>query len=364
MTAPATMIPATMTVVRLYDVDDVRLESAPVPSIGPREALVRTAACGICSGDVMPWYIRRKAPLVFGHEPSGVIAAVGPEVTGFQVGDRVFVHHHAPCMTCRHCQRGAYSMCDAWRASAIDPGGMAEYFRVPELNLTDTLRLPDPVGFEDGALVEPAACAVKALRRANIRPGDAVLVIGLGVMGQLLARLARSFGAGQVLGAEFVAERRAWALRLGADAVFDPNAAAQGGNSPGAAGRDGLAAQVRDFTGGRGADVVIVGPPTVMAMRSGIACASKGGTVVMFSPAPPGEALEIEPHDLYFREVNLVPSYSCGPDDTREALRLISSGAVRAADVVSHRYPLREAPRAYADMLLGGDVLKAMVNFE
>ncbi|MBX6378779.1 MAG: alcohol dehydrogenase catalytic domain-containing protein, partial [Clostridia bacterium] len=158
-------------------------------------------ACGLCSSDVLGWYVARKAPLVLGHEPAGVVAAVGKAVRGFRPGDRVFVHHHAPCFRCRTCRRGAYVHCPAWRRSRLDPGGMAEYFRVPGHNLADTLLLPDGLSFADGALVEPVACCVKALRRARLRPGDTVLVVGLGFMGQVLARLARAFGAGRVVGA-------------------------------------------------------------------------------------------------------------------------------------------------------------------
>ena len=157
-----------MKVARLYDFLDVRIEEQPVPAIGPGEALVRARACGICSGDVVPWYIRKKAPLVFGHEPVGEIVEVGEGVSGFAPGDRVFVHHHAPCFRCRACARGEFVQCPTWKQSQIDPGGMAEFFRVPAGNLAgDTLRLPDHVSDADGALVEPLACVVKSLARAG-----------------------------------------------------------------------------------------------------------------------------------------------------------------------------------------------------
>lgn len=340
-----------MKAVKVYDFEDIRVEDLPVPEIGPREILVRTKACGICSGDIMPWYIRSKAPLVLGHEPAGVVARVGSEVSRFRAGDRVFVHHHAPCFDCHHCRRGDYAMCETWKRSRIDPGGMAEYFRVPEVNLTDTLLLSDEVSFEDGALVEPAACVVKALKRARVRTGDTVLVIGLGVMGQMLALLARHYGAGRVVGADLVDYRRRKALELGADLVVDPQS-------------EDLAEAVKRVTGGRLADVVIVGPPSMAAAKSGLACAGKGSTVLLFTPTPPGELLSAELHHLYFNEISLTPSYSCGPDDTREALQLISEGVLRASEIVTHRYSLDEAPRAFREMVRGGEVLKAMVLFD
>lgn len=337
-----------MKVVRLYDFTDIRVEEAPVPAIGPGELLVRARAAGICSGDVLPWYIEAKAPLVLGHEPAGEVVAVGPGVEGFAPGDRVFVHHHAPCLNCRQCRRGEPVQCPTWRSSRLDPGAMAEYWRVPAANLVDTLHLPDHLSFADGALVEPVACCVKALGRAGIRSGDDVLVIGLGIMGQLLARLSRSFGAGRVLTADFVAERRRMARRLGADAAFDPAKAP-------------LDEQVRDCLGGRGADVVVVGPPTVAALEAGVSAAGQGAAVVLFSPAPPGAVWNVQPHRLYFDEIRLVPSYSCGPDDTQAALQLIADGAVTAREFVTHWYTLNEAPEAYRDMAAGGAVIKAMV---
>ena len=194
-----------MKAVKVYDVDDVRIEEIPIPTITSREALVKIQSCGICSGDVTPWYIRRKVPLVIGHEPTGIIEAVGEEVDNFSVGERVFLHHHAPCHRCRHCRRGNFTMCETWRESKLDPGGLAEYVRVPEINLRyDSLVLPDSVSFDDGTLIEPLACSVKAIERARIQPGDIVLIIGLGLMGILNGIVARQYGAKIVIGADSI----------------------------------------------------------------------------------------------------------------------------------------------------------------
>src|SRR5579863_1546303 len=130
-----------MQVARLYDFGDIRVERSARPEVGPNDILVRTRACGICSGDIMPWYIRRKAPLVLGHEPVGIVEEVGAEVRGFKRGERVFVHHHAPCLRCAACRRREYVQCPTWRATNLRPGGMAEYFLVEQDNLIDTFAL-------------------------------------------------------------------------------------------------------------------------------------------------------------------------------------------------------------------------------
>jgi len=328
---------------------DVRVEDRPVPEIGESEILVRTKVCGICSGDIMPWYIEQKAPLVLGHEPSGVVEGVGCKVKDFKPGDRVFVHHHAPCFECGFCRRGNYSMCPTWKSSHIDPGGMAEFFRVPAENLADTLVLPDSVSFEAGALLEPVACAVKAIRRARITPGDRVLVIGLGVMGLILLKLAKLAGA-ETVGSDFIFERRQKALDNGADQVIDPV-------------QVDLDKEISRGTGGK-ADVVIVGPPSLDALKQGLTCVEKGGTLLMFTPTPPGQIWSLEPHYLYFNEISLIPSYSCGPNDTREALDLFVRKALKPEDFVTHRFSLDEGPQAFRAMAAGKEVIKVLVSFD
>jgi L-iditol 2-dehydrogenase len=341
-----------MKVARLYDYLDVRIEEDPVPRVGPREALVRTRACGICSGDVVPWYIRKKAPLVFGHEPVGEIVEVGSEVHTFRPGMRVFVHHHAPCLACRACKRGEFVQCPAWRASQIVPGGMAEYFLVPETNLAgDTLPLPDHVTDADGALTEPTACVVKSLDRAGQVHGASVLIIGLGVMGQLHVVLARHRGAQQVIGADLVAERCRNAARIGADVTID------------ASERE-LSSALAEVTDGYGADVVVVGPATTDAIELGLKCVAKGGTVVQFMGTPPDTYLKLPTNDVYFREIRFIPSYSCGPVETRTALRYIAEGVVRADQVVTHRYPLEQAGEAYRIAAQDKSAIKTLVTFD
>ena len=339
-----------MRVARLYYFGDIRIEQDPRPQIVDGEILVRTRACGICTGDIMPWYLRRKAPLVLGHEPVGVIEEVGGDADGFRPGERVFVHHHAPCFQCHACRRGEYVQCQTWRESKIVPGGMAEYFRVGAVNLRDTLRLPDGVSDFDGMLIEPAACVVKSIRKSGLKPGESILVVGLGIMGMMHVRIARSLGAGKVIGADLFEQRASRARELGADIGLVVSG-------------DNLAEQVRETTKGAMADVVIVGPGSGKAIHAGIAAAAKGGTVMQFTSTPPGEEMTINPHDLYFNEIRLIPSYSCGPDDTRQALNLIERGVLRASDLVTHKFPLERIDDAFATAQKP-EALKVAVTFD
>jgi L-iditol 2-dehydrogenase len=347
-----------MKVARLYSATDIRVEDFDRPVPGPGQALVRTRACGICTGDIMGWYLERRAPLVFGHEPAGDIVAFGEggqDVAGrdgkpFAVGERVFVHHHAPCGQCRHCRRGNAVHCATWRRTNLAPGGMSEYFVVPAENLaTDTIRLPDTMTYESASLVEPTACAVKSLRRAGLAPGDTVLVVGLGIMGMLHVLLAKKAGL-VVIGADLVDFRLARALELGADAVVDVR-------------RETLAEGAMRVLGGSKADAVICGPGSIEAMEASIEATAPGGRVVLFTTSKPADVLPLKPYKVYFDEISLVPSYSCGPEDTMAAFEAIRDGVVREADLVTHRYGIDRVTEAFAAAARVDEALKTVVVF-
>lgn len=341
-----------MKVAKLYSFNDIRIEDVPIPDIGPHDALMKTKACGICSGDVMPWYINKKAPLVFGHEPSGEIVDIGRDVTSFKPGDRVFVHHHAPCFLCRHCKRGDYVQCNTWKTTKIIPGGISEYILIPETNLeNDTLILPDNVTYGDGTLIEPAACVVKALKRVSIKRGDTVLIIGLGVMGQLNVLLARKYGAGKIIGADMVAFRLEKAKEFGADKVIDVS-------------KTDLIDSLKEISDGEMSDITIVGPNSIEAMEQGLASVGAGGSVLFFTPAKPGEKLTIDPNDMYFSDINLITSYSCGPTDTADALELIEEGIVTSEKLVTHRFPIEETAEAFRLTAQAGNSLKTVITFD
>src|SRR5690606_5380256 len=282
-------MPPAMRAAVVHGPGHLAVEQVPVPTPGPGEILVRMRACGICGSDLMDWYVAQKAPFVLGHEPAGEVAALGPGLSGFAVGQRVFVHHHAPCMECEVCRRGDFVHCPVWRQNALRPGGMAEFAVVSAQSVRhDTLLLPPRVSFEAGTLVEPAACIVKALRRARFAPGMRVLIIGLGFTGQVFGFLARAGGAAFVAGSDRIGPRLALAAEHWADAVFDVNT-----SQPPAA----------SF------DLVVVTPASPAAMRAGVDLVRNGGTLLLFAPTPPGTDVGLPVYELFFREVTVVTSY-------------------------------------------------------
>jgi L-iditol 2-dehydrogenase len=337
-----------MKIAKYYQRDDIRLEEMPAPQIGPGELLVQVEACGLCGSDLMAWYTDQKAPTVLGHEPVGIVAEVGPGLQGFAVGDRVFVHHHVPCFTCHYCQRGNYTCCATFKATHIDPGGFAEYIRVPALNVQyDVLRLPDQMSFESATMIEPLATCIRGINRAHVQKGDTVAVLGAGVSGLLFVQLARLWGATRVVATDFVDYRLDMARKLGADLALN-------------AGED-VGATLRENNEGRGADVMIVCAGKLKAMEQALDLVEKGGTVLFFAPSGPGEMLPVSPNRLLFDEIYVTGTYSCTPEETRLSLKLIDSGRINVDNLITHRFPLAELDQAMDLAAKAQDSLKILI---
>jgi len=338
-----------MLAVEYHANDDVRIVELPIPEIGPGELLVQLRACGLCASDVMEWYMKPRAPIYPGHEPVGVIVAVGDGVQQLTVGQHVFVHHHVPCMICHYCRRGSFSQCATFRATRLYPGGLAEYIRVPAPNVQlDVLPLPGDLAFETASLIEPLACCVRGINRGAIQEGDTLLVLGAGSNGLMLAQLAQQRGAGRIIIVDPIAYRRQRALDAGIDYALDPQAPP-------------LLEQVLAVNDGRRPDIVFVTPSSLSAMRQGIELAGPGGTVLLFAPTPPTDILPIIPHRLFFQEITLRTSYSAGPYETRLALELLRAGRIRAGSVITHRFALPDAAQAFKLVAKPGDALKAVI---
>jgi L-iditol 2-dehydrogenase len=341
-----------MRVVEYHANDDVRLVDLPVPEIGPGELLVQLRACGICASDVMEWYMQPRAPLYLGHEPVGVIAAVGEGVRQFSVGQRVFFHHHVPCMVCHFCQRGSFSQCATFRTTRLYPGGLAEYVRVPAPNAErDVLLLPDEISFEAATLIEPLACCLRGIDRASIQTGDSVCILGAGSNGIMLAQLAQQRGAARVIIVDMLPYRLQRALEAGIDIALDPT------SQP-------LLEQIQAINHGRKPDVVIVTPSKVSVIEQGMELVGPGGTILLFAPPAPTELLSLSPNRFFFQEITLRTSYSAGPYETRQALELLHCGRIRPETIITHRFSLDDAAQAFKLVANPGNALKVVIFTE
>ena len=338
-----------MRVAMYYNNRDVRLEELPVPRIGPGELLIKTRASGICGSDLMEWYRVKKAPLVLGHEITGEIAEVGAGVEDFKIGDRVFSSHHVPCGKCRYCLAGHQSVCDLLRTTHFDPGGFAEYIRVPEINVKlGTLKIPDAMTFDEGSFIEPLACVVRAQRFGGVGSGQTILVIGSGISGLLHIQLARARGAASIIATDISDYRLDAAKRFGADAAIH--------------GTEDVPARLRDLNDGRPADRVIVCTGALPAIHQAVRCVDRGGTLLFFAPTAAGVDAPIPLFDFWRDEISVVTSYAGSGDDLKESLELIRDHKVRVADMVTHRLSLADAGLGFQLTASGQDSIKVILD--
>ena len=339
-----------MRVAMYYNNHDVRLEEIPVPQIGPGELLLRVDASGLCGSDVMEWYRVERAPIVLGHEVAGTVVEAGEGVTRYNVGDRLVVTHHVPCNACHFCLSGRHTVCDTLRQTNFDPGGLAEFLRVPQINVDrGVLPIPDHVSDETAAFTEPLACVYRGQRRAGLQPGQSVLVIGSGLAGLLHVMLARALGAGKILASDLLKSRLEAALQLGAEAVILAT--------------DDVPARVRELNGGLLADLVIVCTGALPALKEALESVERGGTVLVFAPTDPGVDLPVPVNDVFFRnDITMTTTYAAAPSDLAAALELISAGRVQVEHMISHRLGLADAGLGFKLTAEARDSLKVIIQ--
>jgi L-iditol 2-dehydrogenase len=339
-----------MRVAMWYSNRDVRIEDKPVPRIGPGEMLVRVEASGICGSDVMEWYRLDRAPLVLGHEIGGQIVAVGEGVERYKVGDRVTAAHHVPCNTCHYCLSGHHTACETLRRTNFDPGGFAEYIRLPAINVDrGVFRLPDEVSYEEATFVEPLACVLRGQRIARIQPGYSVLVIGSGIAGLLHVQLARALGAGRVIATDISDYRLQAARQFGAEATFQA--------------AEDLPARLRQVNQGRLADRVIVCTGATSAIMQAMRSVERGGTILLFAPTDPGITIPFSINELFFRnDITITTSYAGSPADYQTALELIRAGTVPVGRMVTHRFALAEIGTGFQLVAAARDSIKVVIE--
>ena len=332
-----------------YSNSDVRVVDVPKPAIGPDEALVKVRASGICGSDVMEWYRKPKAPLILGHEIAAEVVQVGAGVRQVAVGDRVFVSHHVPCGECRYCKAGHETVCDTLRTTNFDPGGFAEFVRVPKINMERGLyKLPPAVSDDQAVFIEPLACVARGQRLVGVPNGGTVLVIGSGIAGLLHIRLAHVLGAGRIIATDVVDYRKEAALQSGADVVID--------------GREEVPVHVKSANRGRLADLVITCTGATNAIAQGLSSIDRGGRVLFFAPTDPNAKTDIPFNALWREEVTMTSSYGGAPQDIRAAIELLRSGKVRVDDLITHRLPLEQAGEGFRLVATAQDSIKVILR--
>lgn len=338
-----------MRVAMYYHNRDIRLEEIPTPKIGSGELLVKVLACGVCGSDVMEWYRIKKAPRVLGHEIAGEIVEVGEEVKKFHVGDRVFVSHHIPCNTCRYCLNGHHTVCDTLRTTNFDPGGFAEYIRVPEMNVDrGTFILPDEISVEEGVFIEPLACVLRGQRLARFKPGQSVFVIGSGISGILQIATARVSGAGRIMASDIQEFRLQAARKFGADEIL--------------LAKDVSAENIRELNRGALADLVIVCAGSISAYRQALETVERGGTVLCFAPLEPELNFVLPFFHFWNDGITLLPTYGGAPVDIVQAIDLIHTHRLPLKEMITHRLPLSQTGLGFQLVAEAKESIKVIIE--
>ncbi len=341
----------------LRGVNQLSYEEVPLPELESDEVLVQVKVVGLCQSDIKKIrYPLYEPPRIFGHETAGVISATGADVKGWQAGQRVIVLHHIPCMHCDYCFNESYSMCDVYKnittTAGFTPsgGGFAEYVKVPGHIVRNggLMEIPSSITFEQASFVEPTNCCMKAVKKAQIQPGQTVLVTGAGPIGLMFIMLVNYLGA-RAIATDLLPSRIEKALSVGATAAFDA--------------RDPeLTQKVQAATNGMGVDVSLLAVPSDKAFFQALDCTRKGGKILFFAEFPDELEIPINPNVIYRREIDLMGSYSSSYRLQKLSADIVFNRRIDVEALVSDRYPLSELNAAVEQAIKpGADTYKILI---
>ena len=345
-----------MKIARYYNNKDVREDEMVKPTIGQGEILVKVKKSGICGSDILEYYRFAKMEklgvdsLILGHEIAGDIVEKDETVDHLKVGDRVFVSHHVPCFECHYCKQGHHTACDLLHNTNFDPGGFAEFIRIPKVNIEKKgVYVLDPsVSYEEAVFIEPLGCVCRAQRLANLKKGLTVLVLGCGTSGLLHIQLAKLRGAKKVIATDINEYRMQKAKEFGADEVFNANV--------------NLSEEIKEINKDRLADIVIVSTGATSAAKQALECAESSSTIIFFAVPEPGINLEVPINNYWRKEIKIMTSYGAAPQDLDEAYNLILSKRINVVSLITHRFPLSDAKEVFKVVCEASNSLKVILE--
>jgi L-iditol 2-dehydrogenase len=324
--------------------NDIRVENVQKPEINKDELLVKVLSASICGTDLRIFHGNHRlyppgTIRIPGHEVVGDIVAVGNEVTGYSIGQRVFVAPNMGCGHCKQCITGNNNLCANYQALGVTmDGGFAEYMKVPansirQGNIIEVRKDVDPAV---AALMEPFACVLRGQNAVHIKPGEVVLVIGAGPIGVMHTKLAKVRGAGKVIVSEPISTRADQVRKMGADLVINPV-------------EQNLRKVLDEVTDGRGADVIIVAAPVHAAQESAMDLAAIGGRINFFGGLTKDRpTINFDSNLVHYKELVITATTACSTADCWQAAAIVNAGLIDLSELVSQRFPLKEAVQAFA----------------
>jgi L-iditol 2-dehydrogenase len=328
----------------------ITLVESELPKVNEDEMLVRMQSCGICGSDLEKVYGNYgMRSLRVGHEPAGVVIKVGKNLKKFQEGDRVFVHHHVSCYSCRYCLQGNYTMCNNYQSSNIDPCGLSEEFIVPKWNIEHggVLKLPESISYDEAALIEPFACCIRGLNKISIKHGDNVAILGAGPTGVMHTLLSRLWGANNIVVSDVNEFRLKFVEKYGVTAVN--------------LNLEKLDDVINKNTESLGVDVTILATGSMKAFESSLRITRRGGKILLFGVPSVGSKFDLDLNSLYSNEQIIIPSYGASEIETNQALSLMSDKSIDLLPLVTHRFQLRESDNAFKCAHEALDAMKVLI---
>ena len=330
----------------------ISVEETKSPDLGDGDILVKMEACGICGSDLEKVFGQYGQPSMrLGHEPAGIVLEVGPGVTEFKKGDRVFTHHHVPCYDCHFCKHGNETMCQKYYETNLSPCGLSEEFVVPEWNVSHggVLKISDSLTFEEAAMIEPLACCVRAWSKYSYHQGDSAAIFGVGPTGMMHVMIAQAKKFSKIFCFDVNDFRLNFAKKFN---VTDSINSADENRKQ----------KVLDHTENRGVDVAIVATSSLKALADAIDMVRKGGTVMMFGVPSKGAKMDLDMNKIYSKEITLVTSYAASDKDTAEALSLIESSQIDVKQLITHTYSISDSQKAFDHARSGENAMKIIIT--
>ena len=334
----------------VLDTNKITLRHVPLPKLQKGDVLVKMEASGICGTDLEKINGQLGPGGILGHEVSGTIQETLTEKTDLSPGDRVVAHHHVPCYKCASCLRGEMTICDQFRMTNIDPCGFAESFRVPRYNVDRgaIIRVPSSLSFEEGSMIEPTACCIRAIDRAGVKDGENVLVVGLGPTGLTQTQILRTKTSGKIIGTDILDSRLKMGAKFGADETLNPLS-------------ENIPEAVKQKTH-EGADLTLVATGNEKALDQAFASTRKGGRVLLFGAPAMGAHYQLDVSALFAQQKSLISSYSCVEPEMHEAIKLVSQRRLNLKSLISDRFKLREADKGLEHARSSKTAIKTIVT--
>ncbi|MCA9812129.1 MAG: zinc-dependent dehydrogenase [Nitrosarchaeum sp.] len=330
----------------------ISINESERPLLSAGDVLVQLHACGICGSDLEKVFGQYGQPsMKLGHEPAGIVIDVGPGVTEFKKGDRVFTHHHVPCYDCHFCNHGNETMCPKYYQTNLSPCGLSEEYVVPEWNASNggILKLPDAMTFEEAAMIEPLACCIRAWQKCSYKSGDSTAIFGVGPTGMMHVMIAQAKGFSKIFCFDVNDFRLDFAKKFNiTESIHSSN--------------ENRKQTILDNTSGQGVDLAIVATSSLKALDDAFDMVRKGGTVMMFGVPSKDAKIELDMNKVYSKEITLVTSYAASDVDTKNALEMINSRQIDVKRLVTHTYPIQDSQKAFDHARTGENAMKIIIT--